>query len=267
ANLNGDRYSLTYTYDTTVDVYVESVTDSFSYVSNAAHDFRFGEVKQSIDENGQVITNKYDNFGRLSFVIGPYQQASGPHTIDITYPDPLARSPATPALSAKTSHIDTLLDPQLASGTNHIETVLFTDGLKRVLQTKKEAYAIDPPPPQGRTPAHVMTVSGRVAFDAFGRTIAQFYPVTDATSNDRTFNPAFDAVRPTKTTYDILDRVTKVQVPDNDDTNTGYDTTTSAYDFGADRSGQTRFRTTVIDFNGKKSEQYHDVRSQIVTVN
>jgi hypothetical protein len=26
ANLNGERYSLAYTYDTTVDVYVESVT-------------------------------------------------------------------------------------------------------------------------------------------------------------------------------------------------------------------------------------------------
>src|SRR5262249_28029407 len=96
----------------------------------------------------------------------------------------------------------------------------------------------------------------------------KLYPVTDAMSNDRTFNPAFDAVRPTKTAYDILDRVTKVQVPDDlVALNTGYDTATTTYDFGADRSGQTRFRTTVIDFNGKKSEQYRDVRSQIVTVN
>jgi len=30
ANLNGERYSLTYAYDTTVDIYVESVTDNFS---------------------------------------------------------------------------------------------------------------------------------------------------------------------------------------------------------------------------------------------
>ena len=65
-------------------------------------------------------------------------------------------------------------------------------------------------------PADVMTVSGRVAFDAFGRTIAQFYPVTDATSNDRTFDSIFDAVRPTKTAYDVLDRVISVQIPDDD---------------------------------------------------
>src|SRR5262249_44593174 len=55
-------------------------------------------------------------------------------------------------------------------------------------------------------------------------------------------------------------RATSVTIPDGT-------TTTSAYDFGADRGGQTRFRTTVIDANGVRSEQYHDVRSQIVTGN
>jgi YD repeat-containing protein len=43
-------------------------------------------------------------------------------------------------------------------------------------------------------------------------------------------------------------------------------TTTSAYDFGADRGGQTRFRTTMIDANGVRGEQFRDVRSQITTV-
>jgi hypothetical protein len=43
--------------------------------------------------------------------------------------------------------------------------------------------------------------------------------------------------------------------------------TTSSYDFGADRFGQTRFRTMVTHARGVKSEQFRDVRSQIVTVN
>src|SRR5262249_32752283 len=109
-------------------------------------------------------------------------------------------------------------------------------------------------------PADVMTVSGRVIFDPFERTIQQFYPVTEPLGQQGVFNPAFDAVQPTVTTYDILDRTTKVTVPDNT-------ITTSAYDFGADRSGQTRFRTTVIDAKGVRREQFHDVRSQITTVN
>src|SRR5262249_9098263 len=80
ANLNNERYSLAYTYDTTVGVYVESVTDSFGYVSNSTHDFRFGEVTSTTDKNGQVITNSYDNFGRLIHVVGPYEQGSNNNT-------------------------------------------------------------------------------------------------------------------------------------------------------------------------------------------
>jgi YD repeat-containing protein len=152
---------------------------------------------------------------------------------------------------ALTSHIDTL-------GPNgRIETVLFTDGLKRVVQTKKDAHV-----PGASTTGDVMTVSGRVIFDAFGRTIAQFYPVTEALGQQRTFNATFDtsALMPTTTTYDILDRALSVTIPDNT-------TTTSAYDFGADRSGQTRFRTTVTDAKGKQKQMFRDVRSQITTVN
>jgi YD repeat-containing protein len=105
-----------------------------------------------------------------------------------------------------------------------------------------------------------MTVSGRVIFDPFGRTIQQFYPVTEALGQQGTFNQTFDSVPPTVTTFDILDRVTRVTIPDTT-------TTTTAYDFGADRSGQTRFRTTVTDANGVQKQMFRDVRSQITSVN
>src|SRR5262249_39410706 len=85
ANLNGERYSLTYNYDTTVDIYVEKVTDSFGYFSTSTHDFRFGEVTSTTDENAQVITNSYDNFGRLIHVTGPYEQGTVNTTIDLSY--------------------------------------------------------------------------------------------------------------------------------------------------------------------------------------
>ncbi|MBO0879585.1 MAG: hypothetical protein J2P17_04285, partial [Mycobacterium sp.] len=286
-----DRYSLVYTYDSVVDVYVESITDSFGYVSNSTHDFKFGEVASTTDENGQLITNKYDSVGRLIQVIGPYQRQPTPSnpnpdpTIAITYaPVDPAHAPRVPW--AVTSHIDGLLDCSLVSGhpatcpDNHIETVQFIDGLKRALQTKKDAYAVDPGPATGGStslnPVHVMVVSGRVVFDALGRTIAQFYPVvetapspqctfippTACSSSEGTFNVTFDgaAPRPTTSVYDILDRVTSVTIADGT-------TTSLSYDFGADRFGQTRFRTTAIDAKGGRGEQYHDIRSQVVTVN
>jgi hypothetical protein len=67
-------------------------------------------------------------------------------------------------------------------------------------------------PHAGTAPTHVMTVSGRVVFDAFGRTIRQFYPVTEALGQQSMFNATFDAVAPTVTTFDILDRVTQVTI-------------------------------------------------------
>jgi RHS repeat-associated protein len=187
-------------------------------------------------------------------VTGPYEQGTGNTTIAMTY------TPGAAVPFALTSHIDTLLDPQLTGGasvTNHIQTVTFTDGRKRAVQIKKDAAVS---PQAGTAPTHVMIVTGRVIFDAFGRAVQQFYPVTEPTGQQGTFNAAFDTVQPTVRTYDILDRVTKATIPDNT-------TTTSAYDFGADRGGQTRFRTTVIDARGVRKETFRDVRSQITAVN
>src|SRR5262249_12900914 len=246
ANLNGERYSLTYTYDPVVRIHVESVTDSFNCVSTSTHDFKFAEVTSATDENGQVISNTYDAFGRLVSVTGPYEQGTGKTTIDLSY------SPFAAVPWALTRHVDSF-----RSATDRIETALFTDGLKRVVQTKKDSAVS---PQAGTAPTDVMAVSGRVIFDPFGRTIRQFYPVTESLGQQGVFNPAFDSVQPTVATFDILDRVIRVTIPDNT-------TTTSAYDFGADRSGQTRFRTTVTDANGVRKEKFNDVRSQVTTVN
>ena len=153
---------------------------------------------------------------------------------------------------ALTRHIDvfrSLADP--------IETALFTDGLKRVVQTKKDGAVS---PVAGTAASDVMVVSGRVIFDPFGRTIEQFYPVTEPLGQAGTFNPAFDTVQPTRTTLDVLDRVTSVVIPDNT-------TTTTSYDFAPDRAGHTQFRTTVIDANNVRKEMFRDVRELITTVN
>jgi len=125
------------------------------------------------------------------------------------------------------------------------------------VQTKKDAAVS---PQAGTAPTDVMAVSGRIIFDPLGRTIRQFYPVTESLGQQGTFNPAFDSVQPTITAYDILDRATLVTAPDTT-------TTTIAYDFGADRFGQTRFRTTVTDANGVRKEMFRDVRTQTTTVN
>src|SRR5262249_22006484 len=155
----------------------------------------------------------FDNFGRLVSVTGPYEQGTGTTTtIDFSYA-PFAAVPW-----ALTRHVDSF-----RSATDRIETALFTDGLKRPVQTKKDAHVAPQP---GAPAVDVMTVSGRVVFDPFGRTIQQSYPVTEPLGQQGVFNPAFDSVPPTVTTFDVLDRQIRVTIPDST-------TTTTAYDFGA----------------------------------
>jgi len=56
----------------------------------------------------------------------------------------------------------------------------------------------------GKADTEMMTVSGRVLFDAFGRTTKAYYPTTEAIGSQGVFNKNFDTITPTTTTYDVL---------------------------------------------------------------
>jgi RHS repeat-associated protein len=252
-NVNGQRYTLGYTFDPTVQTYVTQTIDSFGYTSSAEYDFRFGETILTSDINGHDISNTLDEFGRVTTITGPYQDTDA--TITFAYNPKLqvSNSPETyPAVDlswALTQHIDTYRDLS-----DPIETVLFADGLGRVLQTKKDAEIRD-----AGNYTDAMVASGRVNFDFVGRQIEQFYPVQEALGNQSIFNPTYDAVTPTRTTYDILDRPLTITIPDGS-------ATQMAYDFAADRNGQTQFHTSFTDAEGKQRETFADVRGLMTSV-
>ena len=240
ANLNGERYRLDFKYDDVVETHVTSVTDSFGYVSTASYDLRFGLVTSTTEPNGHGIENSYDDFGRLTRVIGPYEAGEHPYTLDFEY------HPDAAVPYARTRHFDHLRDE-----TDDIETMLFIDGLGRVLQTKKDAHVGG---------ADVMVVSGRVVLDHLGRTVAQLFPTTEpkGTANE-TFNAAFDTEPPTVTDYDVLDRATSITLPDGT-------STTLAYAVADDNHGIPRLRTTVTDANGNVKRTYKDARELLTSV-
>ena len=128
---------------------------------------------------------------------------------------------------------------------------LFTDGIKRVLQTKKRAAV------NGQT---MMIVSGRSVFDGLGRSVEQHYPVTEPLGQAGTFNLAKNSgTYHTATEYDVLDRTVKTTLPDAT-------VTTMAYGFGPDRDGKNQFQTVVRDANGNSKESFRDVRQLITAV-
>lgn len=241
-NAAGQRFTIDYQYDPTVSSYIAQTTDSFGLTSTSTTDLRFGVNVSSTDTNGQTTSLALDEFGRTTSVTGPYQQGTGIATITFEY------HPDAAVPWAITRHADVY-----RGAGDTIDTVTFIDGLKRTLQTKKSATVFTG---ANSAPQDVMQVSGQTVYDAFGRTVASYYPTTEPLGTAGTYNPTPDTVAPTKYAFDVLDRETSITLPDGT-------TTSTAYGFGTDRSGAVQFTTTATDANGHKKVTFRDVRSQM----
>ncbi|MBD1556275.1 hypothetical protein HC752_04935 [Vibrio sp. S9_S30] len=242
-NHKGERYALTYVMDDAVQTYVASVTDSFGYTSSSTYDYRFGATLSNTDTNTQQIHFTLDAKGRIETVAAPYEIENGVTTIDFAY------FPDAAVPYATTAHFD-------EGKSDTIDTVTFVDGLMRVIQTKKDMAIDNGQTGQGTA---MMVASGRVHFDAFGRDIAQWYPVEEATGTLGNFNSQYDTVNPTRKSYDVLNRVLVTTLPDGN-------ALTNTYGFGSDRNDATQFEHQSVDANGNESETYKDVRGRITTV-
>ncbi|MEQ8681341.1 MAG: SpvB/TcaC N-terminal domain-containing protein [Cyclobacteriaceae bacterium] len=244
-NANDERFSMNYTYDEVVQTYTTSVNNSYGYSSSATYDFRFGQTLSTLDLNEQPMAYELDAKGRVVKITGPYEKGTpSGFTLKMEY------HPEAAVPWALTRHYDP------SNSNNDMETAIFVDGLGRVLQTKKDGAIFQG---DGSPDEEEMIVSGRVVFDALGRTTAAYYPVTEPTGTQGQFNADFDDIAPTTTTYDVLNRALSVTLPDNAITQT-------SYGFGTDRVGNNQFLTQTTDANGVVTEQFTDVRSRVTAV-
>ena len=245
-NYRHQRMVNVYEYDTTVHTYPVRVSNALGYVSEASYDYRFGTPLSTTDINGNTITYTYDWRGRLKMVKSPYDPDSS-LVFDYWFSNELAGKPGQTVhvLWATTQHYDQQYP------TNAMTTVLFTDALGREIQTKKDVEI-------NSTEQH--TVSGKVIYDAYGRAITTYYPVTESASVlYKTFNTSVDNITPTTTTYDLLDRQTSVTLPNGA-------TTTMVYGFGNDAYAKKRFTTVTTDPLSNSVTVYKDVRGLQTTV-
>lgn len=240
-NHNKQRLYYEYTYDPEVQTYVTSVKDAYGYESQSDYDYAFGQAVETRDINNQRILYSLDAKGRIDTITGPYELAAGrPYTILFEY------YPDAAVPYGVTKHFDP------ATG-GDIQTLTFMDGLQRPVQVKKTgALFVDRNSPDQT----VMIVSGRVVFDAFGRTVESYYPVTEPIgSNNYTLDTIFDPANPTKTTFDVLDRPITHTLPDQAITFT-------QYAIEKDNSNYVCFKTTVTDPLGNSKENYNDLRGR-----
>lgn len=240
ANYLGQRLWFAMTFDSTVFTYVTRVDDAYGYSSTSIYDLSFGQLLESTDLNKEKIRYSIDAAGRIDTITGPYEIAANkPYTIFFEY------HPDAPVSYAKTGHFD----PEHEAD---IETYTFMDGLARPVQVKKTGALFGGP---GAADQKRMIVSGRVKFDAFGRTTEQFYPLSEGLGTEAVFNNTFNSTPPTVTTYDVLDRPLATTLPDGAETNMGYA-------IHPDNLGQAAFSTTITDALGNIRQSFTDLRER-----
>ena len=229
-NYNHQRMFYAYTYDDRYHSLVTSVKDAYGYSSSTAYDGLWNAPSVTTDLNGQKMEYTYDALGRQMTIRAPYEIESGqPFTIRFEY-FPAERK-------AHTIHY---------SKEGNIDTYTFADSLMRAVQTKQTGVVWS-----GGSNQKVSIVSGRAVIDAFGRSIAAYYPMTESYGNIGTYNHATGDLQ-AKTEYDAHNRTTSVTLADGSVTRTAY--TVGSHD------GEPMLQTTVTDALGRHAESYTDAK-------
>ena len=246
-NENNQRLEFKYSYDTIVHTYPTDVTNiSLGFVSSTNYEFLYGKPTRTTDINGNEMWYQYDALGRTIQITAPYEQdIQQPYTIKMEYYPhnysdfDIFHNDSNPYSYASTLHFDK------QHPNNPIITTTISDGLGRLLQTKKDAE-ID---------GHEkVIVSGKVIYDCFGRTTKQYYPFVENLGTESIYNNTYQVDTLTETHYDIMDRQTRIILPTNDSTiiTYGFDT----------YSGKRLFATATTDAKNNKVTVLKDALGQ-----
>lgn len=230
ANHNGQRLVYEYTFDDTVHTYPIKVKNtSLGFTSTAEYNLMYGKPTKTVDINGNEMRYRYDTLGRNTVILAPYEMDAGrPYTIRMEYHPKNYGSLDITASGAQSYACTYHYDIQHQS--DPIRTTLISDGLGRLLQTKKDAEI------GGQ---EVSLVTGKVEYDCFGRTVKQYHPFTEDTVQYASYNDSVTIGTATETEYDILDRQTRVKLPT-------HEVTRMEYGFG-NIGGKTVFSATTTD--------------------
>ncbi len=235
ANHKQQRMWYQFGYDSVVHNYVTKVEDAFGYASSSSYDFLFGEQLSTLSLNGEPMRYTLDSRGRTKTITGPYEiEANKPYTISFEY----FESAAVPYAITRHHDPEHKID---------INTYTFMDGMGRPLQVKKQLALFAG---KGVPDNIAMVVSGKVFYDAFGRSTRKNYPLTEPLGPANSIlNPAPGSLMETST-YDVMDRPVSSTLADGAKT-----TTTFGFSNGF-------FSTLITDPLQNKKEQLTDVKNR-----
>lgn len=264
-NSAGDAMSFTYTYDPVYNKYIVNTTDAHGYSSSSTFNSDFDKVLTTTDLTGNTMKSEYDNFGRNTSILAPKEFLAGlPYTIKFGYYPKFSDLPSGTGLTlqnfvpvALTQHFD------VQHPTNDLETITFMDGLARTIQIKKDLTLNSDSSYQTANYYEAMSVSGKTAYDLYGRPEQQYHPYYETKSNSLKFQlNEHQSSYVTSTVYDQINRVIKATDPTGNATNT-------TYSIGQDVNNTMAVKTKVsVNQNGSQSvvtENYKDVNGRVIS--
>ncbi len=212
-NEAGQRYKLTYTYDSQLSKYVTQVTDVFGITSSSVYNPMFDAITESTDVSGSKMKYTYDAKGRLKSILGPKEVGVSPYTVEYDYLY-LQQSQSQSNLRYLFGAVTRNFDPNNPS--NPIETISFSDALGRIVQVKKDIELAG---------VEKMSVSGLTIYDVHGRAIKQYHPLYEDKDNILQYNGIFNSSLSnysSTSVYDVKDRPVTVTDEDGNVTNSTY---------------------------------------------
>ncbi|MFK8056171.1 MAG: SpvB/TcaC N-terminal domain-containing protein [Saprospiraceae bacterium] len=242
ANHAGQRLRYSYTYEDELNQYLFEESDSYGFTTSYTFDARTGGETSRVDIRGNTRSKGYDHRGRVAWELNAMDAAEGrTSSMEYTYLDQVLPN----GLSVKR------YDPEYDGV---VLSYAFTDGFGRIVQTKNQ-QALHAAPDQA--PRVELVVSGSEIFDAFGRVVEEYHPLTESISSGEIFNTGTDGVRPLRRTYDVLDRPLSMVERDGGETEIRYNIAT-------DPVGRMASLRTSTDATGHVTETYFDERGRML---
>jgi RHS repeat-associated protein len=182
--------------DPTFHQYPQSLHDNLGYAWQQTFNPRTGALAQTVDINNMTVTYDFDVNDRLSDV----KDNSGTQLLIIGYSPAILPSPAL-ATGQPAATVIRYQNPEQS------QTVSLADGWGRLIQTKKKAE-VDT---GTGTATGGLIVSGRVAFDSYGRLVSRGEPHFAAGFVDASTTFDTTAIKNPETfAYDVLSRAIQV---------------------------------------------------------
>ena len=256
SSTESERMSYEYKYDQLYRQFVAQVTDAFGLSSYTEYT-NFGLVTFQKDVNDVVFHSRYDSSRRLKEFKGPYNN-------EWTIRNEYKQNQNNGLYYAVTKH--NLTDEVVGGNENILHTSSFSDGLGRIIQTKKQLALEDECSVGNPGQGYRFEVSGNQKYDEFGRLVEsnlsqeELNCSQDFQTQLETYTTLTHTV-PEKTTvfYDMQDRVLQNHVYGLNAT------TTYEYGFGDDAYGNQRSRQKVVLPEGNTSYTFADEKGRVTS--